>query len=144
MRWIRGPVNAVLVATLVKPTARWMIARWRKRARDYAEETIILPAQELLGSALSPQLALLDPSLPPVNGQDIDELKGRGLLRTVLIVGAVAVIAAAATWALVLLRRRRSMTGWQPPVAGEPVAPAIEALAHDPEPADRSDRDPLT
>jgi hypothetical protein len=133
MRWIRGPINAVLAATLVKPVARWMIARWRRRARDYAEETFILPAQELLGSALPRQLALLDPSLPPANGQDIDELKGRGSLRTLLIVGAVAAIAAAGIWALVSLRRRRSATASQPQAAGGPVAPTIEVPVRDPE-----------
>lgn len=143
MRWIRGPINAVLVATLVKPMARWMIARWRRRARDYAEETIILPAQELLGSALSPQPVLLDPSLPPVNGQDIDELKGRGLLRTVLIVGVVAAIAATVIWALVSLRRRRSATASQPQAAGEPAAPTSEAPVRDPEEAASPDRDLL-
>ena len=125
MRWIRGPINAVLAATLVKPVARWMIARWRRRARDYAEETIILPAQELLGSALPRQLALLDPGLPPA--------KGRGLLRTVLIVGVVTAIAAAGIWALVSLRRRRSATVSQPQAAGEPVAPTIEVPVRDPE-----------
>jgi hypothetical protein len=133
MRWIRGPINAVLVATLVKPVARRVITRWRRRARDYAEEAIILPAQELLGSALPPQLALLDPSLRPANGQDIDELKGRGLLRTVLIVGVVTAIAATVIWALVSLRRRRSATASQPQAAGGPVAPTIEVPVRDPE-----------
>jgi hypothetical protein len=135
MRWIRGPINAVLAATLVKPMARWMIARWRRRARDYAEETIILPAQELLGSALPLRLALLDPGLPPA--------KGRGILHTVLIVGVVAAIAAAGIWALVSLRRRRSATVSQPQAAGDPVALAIEVPLHDPEEAASPDRDPL-
>jgi hypothetical protein len=114
MRWIRGPINAVLRATLVKPMARWLIARWKRRARTYTEEAIILPAHERLASALPPQLALLDPSLLPASGQAIDELPGRGLLRTVVIVGAVAAIAAAVIFGLVSLRRRRSATASLP------------------------------
>ncbi len=56
MRLIRGTINAILVATLVKPMARWTVARWRRRAREYAEETFVMPAQELYETTIAPLL----------------------------------------------------------------------------------------
>ena len=56
MRGIRTIINAVLVATLLKPMLRRSIARWRREARESAEATIVIPAQELLETVLSAQL----------------------------------------------------------------------------------------
>jgi hypothetical protein len=127
MRLIRGPINAILVATLLKPIARRIIATWRRRARDYADETFIIPAQELLETALAPQLLLADSSLPAADAEAIGETGGRSVLRTLVIVGALATIVAATVVAVGYVRRRRAEVASQPEAAQEVVAVPIEA-----------------
>ena len=53
MRLVRGIVNAVLMATLIKPIVRLTVSRWRRRARESAAATVGIPVQELLEISLA-------------------------------------------------------------------------------------------
>ena len=129
MKWIRATVNAVLVATLVKPMLRWSISRWRRQAAQYAEATIVIPAHELLEAALPPQLVALGASLEPTFDEADDEAE-QDTMRTVVLVGAVvAVIAASALVVAAVVRRRRTAAAPAPKVATDPVAVPIEVPA---------------
>jgi len=108
MRWMRGIMNAVLMATLVKPVARRMVARWRRRAQESAATTIGIPVQELLETALIEELAVPAADRQPSPAETAEQLAGRGVIRTMLIAGAVVtVIAGAAVAIAALIRRRR-------------------------------------
>ena len=108
MRWMRGIINAVLMATLVKPLVRRMVARWRRRARESAATTIGIPVQGLLETALMEELAAPAADLRPSLAETPEQLAGRGMMRTLLIAGAVvAVIAVAAVTIAAMIRRRR-------------------------------------
>ena len=110
MRLIRGPINAILVATLMKPMTRWMIARWRRRAREYAEETFVMPAQELFETTIAPHLVAAEATEQVVEAdiaEVIEELGGRSTRRTLLIIAAIAAAATAAVIIVAEIRRRR-------------------------------------
>lgn len=108
VRWMRAIANAVLMATLVKPVVRRMVARWRRRAQESAATTIGIPVQELLEAALIEELVQTDVDLRPSPVETPEQLPGRGLLGSLFIVGAVvAVIAVAVVAGAALIRRRR-------------------------------------
>jgi hypothetical protein len=126
-------VNAVLLATLVKPTARWMVARWRRRAREYPASAIAIPVQELIETALIEELA--SPAADLQSSAEIaEEVAGRSLARTLLIAGAVAAVVAVSTLAVAaLIRRRREAQSseWVAVPVDAPVEEAEEAVAQE-------------
>jgi hypothetical protein len=115
MRWIRGTVNAILVATLIRPVARRLIARTRRRAREHPVAPLMIPAEELFETAL---LAELGASLAGSSEADIEvtseeavetieEIAGRSTVRTLLLLGLLAAAVASAAWAVATIVRRR-------------------------------------
>ena len=136
MRGIRTIINAVLVATLLKPMLRRSIARWRREARESAEATIVIPAQELLETVLSAQLESEASSLQPTP-EEVGNVAGRSILRTVLILGAVAALTAASAFAIAALRRRRrAAVTLEPEATKEPVAVPVEVPTEESEAVD--------
>ena len=132
MRWIRGITNAVLMATLVKPVVRRMVARWRRRAQE-SPATIGIAVQELLEAALIEELGASAADLQPSPGEAAEELAGRGTVRTMLIVGVVvAVIAGTAVAIAALIRRRREAQEAQAE-GSEWVAVPVEAAPEEAE-----------
>ena len=143
MRWLRGTANAVLVATLVRPAARRLIARARRRAREHPASPLLIPVEELLETALMAELAAtraerepaLDGAREPALDESGEEHAERGtLVPTLLRAGALAAVVAIATVATVaVVRRRRARasqsgagkTDWVAvPVEAPPDAPA--------------------
>lgn len=137
MRWIRGIINAVLMATLVKPLVRRMVARWRRRARESAVATIGIPAQGLFETALMEELAAPAVDLRPSPAQTPEQLADGGMIRTLLITGAVvATIAVAALAIAAVIRRRREAheaqadgTEWAAVPVNASIDEAEEAVA---------------
>ena len=137
VRWIRGIVNAVLMATLVRPVVRRMVARWRRRAQESAATTIGIPVQELLEAALIEELAPANMDLQPSPAESPEQLARRGMLPTVLLAGAVvSVIAIAAVAIGVMIRRRREAreaqaesSEWVAVPMDVPIEEAEEAVA---------------
>lgn len=126
MRRIRAIINAVLVATLLKPMLRRSIARWRREARESAEATIVIPAHELLETVLAARLGseALSPQATP---EELGDVAGRSNLWTVLILGTVAALTAASVIAIAALRRRRrAALTHEPQPAKELVAVPVE------------------
>ena len=108
MRWIRGAINTVLTVTLVRPIVRRMLARTRRWAREHPVSPLMIPAQELLETALLAELAATDPSGLPALEDVTEEVAGGSTLRTLLLVGALAtVISVTASVGVTLIRRRR-------------------------------------
>ncbi len=129
MRGIRAIINAVLVATLLKPMLRRSVARWRKEARASAEATIVIPARELLSAQLAPEA-----SGPQLMSDEAADVAGRSILGTVLVLGAVAALAVASALAIAALRRRRrSAITREPEVRKELVAVPVEVPAEESE-----------
>ena len=109
MRWLRGTANAVLVATLVRPVVRRLIARTRRRAREHPASPLMIPVEGLLETALMAELATSKASREPAPDETIEELADRGMVQTVLIAGALAAaIAVVALAVVIIVRRRRS------------------------------------
>lgn len=148
MRWLRGTANAVLVATLVRPVARRLIARTRRRAREHPASPLLIPVEELLEAALLAELAASraerepapDGAGEPALDETREEHAQRGVDPTLLWAGALAavvVIASVAVVAVVRRRRRRApqseadRTDW--------VAVPVEAPADVPAEADQVD-----
>jgi hypothetical protein len=136
MKGVRSIVNAVLVTVLLKPMLRRAVARWRKEARESAEATLVIPAQELLETVLSAQLEP-EAQSPEAAAEEVLDEGGRSIRRKLLIAVAVAGITAGSAYAIAALRRRRQAAARaQAGVAREPVAipvdvPAGEAAAGD-------------
>ena len=113
MRVVRGIVNAVLMATLIKPIVRLTVTRYRKRAQASPAATFGIPVQELVEAALIEELApaavalqVEDLQLAPEEA--IEDIAGRSAIRTLLIAGVVVVaIAGAAAAIATLIKRRR-------------------------------------
>jgi uncharacterized protein (DUF2062 family) len=108
MRGMRGIVNAMLMATLVKPMVRLAVARWRKRAREAAPEAISLPMQQLVEAALVQELSPALAELEMAEAGEPLESAGNGTLRTAIIMGGVlTVVSASMAVAVTVIRRRR-------------------------------------
>jgi hypothetical protein len=69
---------------------------------------------------------LTESSLPAADADSIDEIAGRSLLRTAVMVGALATIVAATILTVAYVRRRRAEAASQPEDAQELVAVPIE------------------
>ncbi len=136
MRWLRGTANAVLVATLVRPVARRLIARTRRRAREHPASPLMIPVEELLETALIAELAASKAGREPTPDETIEEFTDRGMVRTVLIAGALAAaLIAVAVAAVTIVRRRRSQAPAPEADETEWVAVPVEAPAEEPEEA---------
>ncbi len=132
MRWRRGTINAVLAVTLVRPVARRLIAKARRRAREHPASALMIPAQELLETALLAELSASEAGLEPMPDETRDELADRHMVRTVLLVGALAVALAAAALAIAtVVRRRRSHTPEPETDANDWVAVPVEVPAEE-------------
>lgn len=131
MRWMRGIVNAVLMATLVKPVVRRMVARWRRRARESAATTIGIPVQGLLEMALIEELTPPAADLQPSPAETPEQLAGRGMIRTVLIAGAVVTVIAVAAVAIGAMIRRRREAREAQAEGSEWVAVPVDASAEE-------------
>jgi hypothetical protein len=138
-RWIRGTVNAILVATLVKPMTRWMIARARRNTREFAAATVVIPVQEFFEGTVAPRMMAKDAALPVE--ETIEEVAEQSALRTVLIVGAAgAVIVGTIAVVATIVRRRRRAAAEATGASGsedatEWVAVPVEQPSEEPEPA---------
>ncbi len=136
MKWMRATVNAVLVATLMKPMLRWSIGRWRRQANEYARSTIVIPVHKLLEAAIPAQLVATEARLESTS-EEADTVAGRDMLRTVLVVGSVAVVVAVSVSVIAaVVRRRRTPVTPVPKAAIEPVAVPVEVSTAGPEEAD--------
>lgn len=108
MRWMRGIVNAMVMATLVRPVVRLAVARWRKRARETAPAAISLPMQQLVEAALIEEL-----SPPPVEleaaetGEPLEPAGDRNLRTLIIMGGVLTVVSASMAVAVTVIRRRR-------------------------------------
>lgn len=107
MKLMRGIVNAVLMATLLKPVARRMVGRWRTRTRESAATAIGIPVQELFETALIEELVAPATGLEPSPVETPEQLAGRGVIRTMFIAGALIALTALAAVAIAALIRRR-------------------------------------
>jgi hypothetical protein len=128
----------MLVATLVKPTARWLIARIRRRAREQAPSAIVLPIEELLAQEFLEAAATspLDDPDAGLQRETADELAGRSMVRTVIIIGALAALIAVSAWAITtVIRRRRLSEAAESQAISEPVAIPVEVPVEEPEEA---------
>ncbi len=107
MRVVGPIVNAVLMATLIKPVVKLTVSRWRRRAQESAATTVGIPVQELLEAALIEELA--GPAVDEAEMVDevIDEPAGWSLARTVLITGVLVVLSVGISVAISRLIRRR-------------------------------------
>ena len=119
MKRMQGVINAAIVALLVKPVMRWLVARTRRRASERAHTTIVIPAQALLHTALPAQLTGMPSMGDPIFGQITDELGGREVRRAVVIAGSVALATAGIALAVAVLKRRRRHV--DPSMADTPV-----------------------
>jgi len=119
MRLLRGAANAVLMATLVKPVVRRMLAQWRKRAQESPAATIGVPMEGLLEAALLEELAGAAEVAESPPAEILEEAAGRGAVRTIALVGIVVALTTGIAWAIATLVRRRRE--------------AAEAQAQDPE-----------
>ena len=85
---------------------------------------------------LSAQLGS-EASSPQPTSDEAADVAGRSILRTVLILGAVAVLTAASAFAIVALRRRRrAAVTLAPEATKEPVAVPVEVPAEESETVD--------
>jgi hypothetical protein len=133
MKAIRATINAVLVATLMKPLLRRSIRRWRQEVMDTTEATFIIPAHELLETALSTRGGA-EESGPQLTTEMVDEMAGRSTFRTLLVVGMVAAIAAASAFGIAAVRRRRrAAAALEQREPKELVAVPVEAAGEDAE-----------
>ena len=108
MRWIRGIANAMLMATLVKPVVRFMVGRWRKRARESVPTAISLPVQQLIETALVEELSLSGDELKTPPAGTLEDPAGSGAFRRVIVAGSVLVaIAVLVAVIATTIRRRR-------------------------------------
>jgi hypothetical protein len=112
MSWIRGSANAIVVATLVRPVARRLIAKARRQAREHPIAPLMVPAEGLLETALLAELGasavdevIAEPGVSP--DESIEELAGRSTVRTLLVMAVVAAAVAASAWAIAMVVRRR-------------------------------------
>ncbi len=136
MRWMRGIMNAVLMATLVKPVVRRMVARWRRRAQESAATTIGIPVQELLETALIAELAVPAADLQLSPAETSEQLAGRGMSRTMLIAGAVVAVIAGAAVAITALVRHRHEAHEAQAEGSEWVAVPVDASIEEAEEAE--------
>ena len=133
MRWLRGTVNAVLVATLVRPVVRRLIARTRRRAREHPVSPLMMPVEDLLETALMAELAASRADREPVLDEAGGEHPERSTVSTLLRVGAAAAVVAIATVATVVIVRRRRSRVPQPGAAkADWVAVPVDAPADTP------------
>jgi hypothetical protein len=107
MRVVRPIVNAVLMATLIKPMVKLTVSRWRRRAQESAATTVGIPVQELLEAALIEELAGPGVDAAEVVDEVIDEPAGRSLVRMVVITGALVVLSVGVSVTISRLIRRR-------------------------------------
>lgn len=131
MRLTQGPINAVLMLTLVKPIVRRMVARWRRQAQESPAAAIGIPVQELLETALIEELGAAAVDLETELTEAEVVPRGRSTIRTLVIAGVlVAAATAAAIGVAKLVQRRREAKGAneREPVA-IPIEPAAEAVA---------------
>jgi hypothetical protein len=135
MRWIRGIVNAVLMATLVTPVARRLVAGWRRRAQESAATTIGIPVQELLETALIEELAAPGADLQPSAAATAGQAAGRSMIRTMIIAGAVVAVTAGAAVAIATLIRRRREAHEAQAKGSERVAVPVDASTREAEEA---------
>ncbi len=107
MRVVGPVVNAVLMATLIKPVVKLTVSRWRRRAQESAATSVGIPVQELLEAALIEELAGPAPDASEMVDEVIDEPAGWSPVRTVLITGVLVVLSVAVSVAISKLIRRR-------------------------------------
>jgi hypothetical protein len=104
---MRRGIDALLMATLVKPVAHRMVARSRRRARESAAASISVPVQELFEVALLGELAS-PPTELRTPAEDPEQPPWRGKRRTLLIVAAaIAAMSVGAVITKAAVRRRR-------------------------------------
>ena len=128
MKRIRRAIAAAIVATMLKPVRRWLTARLRTEATQYAEAMIAARAQELwsttgLGSLAAPETDT--PMTPDDTAEDRDR---RDVMRTALIAGAVAALMASLAIAIVAVARSRRRERHPQPAEATivPVAMPVE------------------
>ena len=126
MRWMPGIVNAVLMATLVKPVVRRMVARWRRRAQASAATTVGIPVQQLIETALIDELAPPAADLRPSTAETPEQLVDRGMMRAVLIAGALGTVIAVLVVAIAAVSRRRRKARETRPEESERVAVPVD------------------
>jgi len=122
MRWLRGTANAVLVATLVRPLARRLIARTRRRAREHPVSPLLVPVEELLETALMAELAASRAEREPAPDGAVElaldesgeERAERVTPSTLLLAGALAAVVTISTVTVVAIVRRRRARVPQP------------------------------
>jgi hypothetical protein len=121
MRLIKGIVNAVLMATLIKPMVRLTIGRWRKRVQESPAAALGIGVQEMFEAALLEELAPVVAEPEVVEGavaeavseaaaiETIEAEAGRSAFRILLMAGVlIAATTAVAYGIAALLKRRRA------------------------------------
>lgn len=136
MRWIRGTFNAILVATLVRPVTRRLIARTRRRAREHPVAPLMIPVEELFETTLLAELGASLAGIPEADVEvtseeaveTIEEIAGRSTIRTLLLLGLLAAAVTSAAWAAatIVRRRRQARTSEQKTGQDERVAIPVE------------------
>lgn len=127
MSWIRGTANAILVATLIRPVARRLISRARRRAREHPAAPLAIPAEELLEAALLAELGASAPDADVPPPETLDEVDGRSVVRMLVLVGVVAIAASSAAFAVAtVIRRRRARAAARAKEPREVVAITVE------------------
>ena len=134
MRLINGAVNAVLMATLLKPMARLMIGRWRRRIQESPAAAIGAQVEELFEAALVEELA---PAIAKATPAEIDEItdvaatsEGRSTFRMLLLAGFVIGLTAATAYGITgLVKRRRQAQAAERELVAVPIEDdATEAI----------------
>ena len=124
MKRIRRAFDGAIVALVMKPVARWLIARTRRRATEYAYATVVVPAQGFLQTAMPGPVAGGGTAEESTLDEAAEELVERDVVRTVFIAGTViAIVAGCALILAALIRSRRRAT------TPEPVATPRELVA---------------
>lgn len=140
MRLIKGIIDAVLMATLIKPMVRLTVGRWRRRVQESPATVIGLQVQELFETALVEELAPAVTELesaPAASSIEIIEAEaGRSAFRVLLVAGVVMATTTAAAYGIAeLVRRRREAQAAERKLVAVPIeedaAEAIEDVAQE-------------
>ena len=107
MKRIRRAIVATIAAAMLRPVRRWLTARLRREATQYAEATIAARAQELWSTTGLGSLAVPETDTPMTPDDTAEDRDRRDVVRTTLIAGAVVVLMASLAIAIVAVARSR-------------------------------------